>query len=108
MGDRRHVNLVAGNMGVCLPSDSSLDECPSEDKGGAVRDTPSGPMVAQEGVVSGPPGTGCRASTVTTSNSKTAKVVKVKRVPSEPSGSKRLGTMLGLGPTSGHPECVKR
>ena len=30
----------------------------------------------------------CRASTVTTSNSKTAKAAKVKRVPSEPSGSK--------------------
>ena len=88
IGDRCHVNLVAGNVGVCLPSESSLTEGPSEDKGGAVGDTPGGPMVTQEGMVSGPLGSECRASTVTTSHSKTTKAAKVKHVPSEPSGAK--------------------
>ena len=88
MGDRCHVNLVAANVGICLPSDSSLAKGPSEDKGGAVRGTPGGPVVVQEGVVSGPPGTECRASTVTTSHSKVAEATMVKRVPSQSSGSK--------------------
>ena len=72
MGDGRHVNSVAGNVGVRFPSDSPLAESPLENKRGVVRDTSSGPVVAQEGVVSGPPGIECRASTVIASNSKTA------------------------------------
>ena len=87
MGDECHVNLVARNVGVCLPSDSSHTEGPLEDKRGAVRDTPGGPLVAKDGVVSRP-GTECRASTVTTSTSKAAQATKVKRFPSEPASSK--------------------
>ena len=60
----------------------------SEDKGGAVGDPPCVPLVAKEGVVSRPPGTKRRASTVTTFTSKAVHAATVKRVPSEPSGSK--------------------
>ena len=95
MGDRRLVDLMEGNVGVCFPSNSTLTEGPSESKRGKVGDSPGGPLVAKEGVVSRPLGTECRASTFTASNSKVTQATKLKRIPSEPSGSKtsRLETI---------------
>ena len=72
-----------GMWGYAFPSTPLLPKVLQKIRG-AVRDTPGGPLVAKEGVVSRPPGAECRAATVTASTSNAAQVNKMKHIHQNP------------------------